>query len=68
MKGIFVMTQKIINSWYGRIAKTGMYMRDFAVQEAGITPTNLSLYLRGKKNPRPLTIEKIESALKRLGV
>ena len=58
----------VISSWRWRIAKAGMKQKDFAVNEAGITPTNLSLYLLGRKIPRPLTFEKIESALKRLGV
>ena len=57
-----------MQSWRWRIAKAGMNQKEFAQNEAGITATNLSEYIKGKKIPRPVTVEKIEAALKRLGV
>ncbi len=50
-----------------RIAKAGMTQLAFC-KIAGVTPANLSLYVNGKKVPRPLTFETIESKLKELGV
>jgi len=62
--------QKQLNclDWRWRIAKAGMTQAEFAKNEAGVTGSNLSQYILGKKNPRPLTYEKIEAALRRLGV
>lgn len=58
---------KKIKSWRWRIAKAGMTQLAFC-KVVSITPANLSLYLNGKKIPRPLTFEIIESKLKELGV
>lgn len=61
-------TKECVESWRWRIAKAGMTQRDFAEYEAGVTATNLGQYILKKKTPRPITVEKIEAALKRLGV
>lgn len=58
---------KKMKTWRWRIAKAGMTQAEFC-NGLGISAPNLSLYLNGKKVPRPLTFETIESKLKELGV
>lgn len=59
--------QNAIKDWRWRIARAGMTQKDFAA-EVKVTASNLSQYILGNKNPRPLTVERIESALKKMGV
>jgi hypothetical protein len=58
---------KKIKSWRWRIAKAGMTQLAFC-EVVSVTPPNMSMYLNGKKKPRPLTFETIESKLQELGV
>lgn len=61
------MTDNNPQNWKWRIAKAGLTMSAFAAK-AKVSNSNLSLYCAGKKNPRELTIIKIEKTLKKLKV
>jgi len=58
---------KKIKNWRWRIAKAGLKQYEFCAM-VEVSESNMSLYLKAKKSPRALTIEKIESKLLELGV
>lgn len=66
------MTKKkdvnLCSEWSWRIAKAGLTQCGFALNHAKVTAANLSQYINGRIKPRPLTREKIEKALRDLGV
>lgn len=57
-----------VSTWRWRIAKAKLEQGEFAANHAKINPQHLSMILNGKRNPRPLTVQKVEDALSALGV
>lgn len=58
--------KKVMATWKWRIARVGLTQEEFCGDGDVCTSSNLSQYMGGKKVPRLLTLNKIESKLKGL--
>jgi hypothetical protein len=66
-RGIFVDYQEKIKEWKPRIKKSSVSQREFA-EMVGVSVVAVHYWITGSRTPSLYNFEKVENALRRLGV